>query len=128
MTHVLKRNHLFDNFLLRQLLARDVLVAAVVGAVAASVDTVVGEVKRGKHDDAVAVKPLFDVFGKGIHLFDGLLVLTLEQDSSFPMTEPLVVGRPFEQAVDQLEIVLIFLCVFQCFKNFIVVDEFGRNG
>ena len=72
--HILERDHLPADFLLGQFLSGDVLVLRVVGAVNAAVYAVVGQVKGGEHNNAVAVKVLFNLLRQGVNL----LILVLQ--------------------------------------------------
>ena len=61
VAHVLQRDDLAADLLLRQLFARDMAVFLMIRAIGAAVYTVVGEVQRRKHHDAVAVELLLDL-------------------------------------------------------------------
>ena len=64
MPHILQGDNFFFNILLRELFSCNVLVLHVIRAVYAPVYTIVGEIERCEHNDSVAVKILFDLFGK----------------------------------------------------------------
>lgn len=68
-----------------------VSVLEVIGAVGAPVHTIVRQVKRGKHHDAVAVELLFNLFGQPKDSFDQIGLIAFEQqgcsrDVSVPCT------------------------------------------
>ena len=67
MSHILQGNHLAFDFFLSQLDAGNVFVLHMIRTVHAAIDTVIGEVERGKHDDAVAIEGLFDLLGQLVH-------------------------------------------------------------
>ena len=69
MPHVLQRDDLPFYFFLVQLFTGNVLVDAVVRAVYAAVNAVIGKIQRGKKNNAVAVKRLLDFFRQFEHLF-----------------------------------------------------------
>ena len=64
MAHVLEGYDLAANLVLGELTAGDGLVFEMIGAVDASVHTVVGEIERSKHYDTVAIEPLLYATGK----------------------------------------------------------------
>ena len=77
MSHILKRNYLPPDFLLRQLLSGNVLVFHVVWTVHAAIHAVIRQIQRRKHDDPVSVEILLDLARQLkdlLHLFRDLAV------------------------------------------------------
>ena len=68
MTHILQGNDLASDLFLGKLDAGNVFVFHMIRAVHTAVDAVVGEIERGKHDDAVAVEGLLDLLSQLVHL------------------------------------------------------------
>ena len=66
--HILKRNDLCADFVLRQLFTGNMRILQVIRTVDAAVDTVVGEIQRCEHHDAIAVEGLLDLVCKAVHL------------------------------------------------------------
>ena len=61
VSHILQGDDFTPDFFLCHLLSGDVFVPCVIRTVFASIDTVIGQIERGKHNDTVAVKFLFDL-------------------------------------------------------------------
>ncbi len=76
MTHILKCNNLFCNFLLCKLFSGNMLVLCMIRTVKTAVYTVIGKIKRCKHNNAISVKVFFNLLGKIINFFDFLFILT----------------------------------------------------
>ena len=53
----------------------------VIGAVGTAVDTIIGQVQRGEHDDPVAIEIFFDLLGKPEDLLVLFLDVTGKQDT-----------------------------------------------
>ncbi|MPM41931.1 hypothetical protein SDC9_88591 [bioreactor metagenome] len=128
VAHILKRNGFALDFGRSQLFARDVLVAHVIGAVNTAVDAVVGEVERREHHDPVAVELFLDRPGQGEHRFGFAGKVALEQHRGFAVGQPLALGRPGENGIDQSGVVPVGAGVFQRGGDFGVVDEIGGMG
>ena len=132
--HVLQGRHLADDFLLRQLFARNVLVLQVVGTVDAAVDAVVGEVERRKQHDAVAVERELDFLGELVDFGDLFGNVAGKQHGCLAVRQPGTVHaacrrlrpRLFKERVDEFDIVFVRLGVAQGLEDFLVVDEFLR--
>ena len=124
MPHILQRDNFFPNLFLGQLFTGNIFVLAVIGAVDTAVDAVIGKVQRRENNDAVAVIGHFDLFGQIVHLADLRFVLTGQQNRGFPMAQPFVEPRFFQNAVDQLHIVFVFFRVIQGVENFLMIDKF----
>ena len=76
MTHILQGRHLFDDFLLSQLLSGKVLIFQMIGSVYAAVHTVIGKIQRCKKHNAVSVEILLDLLGQLVYLLNLLLIFT----------------------------------------------------
>ena len=113
MSHVLKGDDLAPDLVLGELLARDVLVLHVVGAVDAAVDAVVGEVERREHDDAVAVEVLLDLLGEGIDFGVLLGDVAVEEDSGLAVGESLAETCLVQDFVDERLVVAVLLGVVE---------------
>ena len=127
VAHVLERDDLPHDVLLGELLAGDVLVVVVVGAVAALVDAVVGEVEGGKHDDAVAVVFLLDVHRERVDFFYVGGVFTFEQHRRLAVGEALQRRGLLQDLIDEGEIRLVLFGVRERLPDLSVVDEFGSD-
>ncbi len=126
--HVLQGDHFGADLILGELLAADVGVRAVIGAVGAAVDAVVREVERSEHHDPVAVELLLDLHGE---VADPLIFFgqfAFEEDGGFAVAEPFALLRLFEDGVDQFPVVFVGGGVSERLLDLVVVDEFGRNG
>ena len=123
--HVLQRDHLGGDLLLRQLLAADVGVAAVVRTVGAAVDAVVRQIKRREHHDPVAVELLLDLLGHGENAVIFLLQIAFQQDRGFAVRKPLAGFRFLENGVNQRLVVLVFPRIREGVEDLLIVDEFG---
>ena len=128
VSHVLKRDNFAPDILLGQLFAGDVLVFVVIGTVGAAVDAVIGEVKRRKHHDAVAVKALLDLHGQFLDLLNQVRLFAFQQNRSLPMAEALAIVGALDQTLNQRPVGLILLGIFQGVQNFLMVDEFFGPG
>ena len=60
--HILERDDFLADLFLGQFLPCDMLVLHMIRTVGASIDTVVGKVQRGEHDDTVSVEILLNLF------------------------------------------------------------------
>ena len=136
VTQILQCDDLGAHLVLGQLFARNVLVLRVIRAVNAAVDAVVGQIERRKNHDAVAVKRQFDLLGQAVHLLHLFRDVAREQHGRFPVGQARAVHagrgflrpRLFEDAVDQRQVVLVFLRVADGLKDLLVVDELlGRE-
>ena len=72
--------HLLDNFLLGKLFPGNVFVLAVIRTIAAAVDTIVGEIQGGEHDDTVAVKTLLDAAGQVTHFLCHIVQFAIQKN------------------------------------------------
>ena len=61
-------------------------VLAVVRAVNTAVDAVVGEVERGKHDNAVAIEFLFQLFCERVEFLNFLLIFAGEKNGGLTVS------------------------------------------
>ena len=125
VAHVLQRDDLPHDVLLGELLAGDVLVVVVVGAVTALVDAVVGEVEGGEHDDAVAVVLLLDLHRERVDFFDVGGVLALEQHRRLAVGEPLQRRGLLQNLIDEGEVRPVLFGVRERFPDLSVVNKFG---
>ena len=100
------------------------VVFGVIGTVFTAVDAVVGQIQRREHDDAVAVKFLFDFAGKRINLLVFVIQLTVEQDERFFVRDALHLGGFFENLFDDRTVVFVFFCVGKTGANFFIADKF----
>ena len=106
-------------------------VFCVIRAVNAAVDTVIGQIERRKHNDAVAVEGELDLLGEPVHLGDLLRVFAGEQHGCLTVGQTGAVNaagglfrtRLLEKTVDQLEIIFVALGVFERFENLLMVDK-----
>ena len=76
VAHVLQGHHLRANLLLSQLAPRNLAVLGVIGAIQAAVDTVIGQVERGKQHNPVSVIGLLNLPGQSLDLIIDLGVVT----------------------------------------------------
>ena len=124
VAHVLEGHHLPDNLLLGELFPGNVLVLAVVGAVFAAVDAVVGQVQGGKHDDTVAVELLLDAPRQVVHPLHQVGLVALEEHRRLPVRQALAVLGLFQQLLHQGPVIGVFLSIGQGVPDFSIVDEF----
>ena len=95
-----------------------------VRTVSTSVDTVVGQIERRKHDDTVSVEIFFDLFCKCINFFIFLFDITVKKNGSFPVGESFSFFGFCNDLVDQFHVMFVCLCIGEGFQNFLVVDKF----
>ena len=121
--HVLQRDDLAPDLLLRQLLARDGLVRRVVGAVEAAVDAVVGEVERREDHDAVPVERQLDLLRDLVHPRHLVRQLAGQEHGGLPVGEAAALtasrgparARLLQELVDQADVLLVAVRVVQRF-------------
>ena len=131
MTHILQRDNLAGNLFLRQLFAGDMAVFRVIRTVNTAIYAVIRQIQRRKHNNAVAVERQLDLLGQLIHLLDLFGNIAGQQHGGFAMRQTgtvyagggLLRTGLFQNAVDQLDVVLVLLGVFQRFKDFLMVDK-----
>ena len=131
MTHILQRDNLAGNLFLRQLFAGDMAVFRVIRTVNTAIYAVIRQIQRRKHNNAVAVERQLDLLGQLIHLLDLFGNIAGQQHGGFAMRQAgtvyaggsLLRTGLFQNAVDQLDVVLVLLGVFQRFKDFLMVDK-----
>ena len=117
VAHILKRDDLLPDLVLRQLFPGDVLVLEVIGTVDAPVHAVVGQIQGREDHDAVAIEGQLDLFGQAIHLLNLFGDLTGQQHGGLPMGQALAVDAAtgglgaglFQNGVDESHVVLVFL-------------------
>ena len=134
VAHVLQRDDLLPDLLLRQLAARDGSVLHVIRTVHAAVYAVVGQVQRRKDDDAVAVERLLDLTRDLVDLLHLLRDLAGQQHARLPMGQAragaaggrLPRARLFKDRVNQRFVVLVRLGVGQRLADLAVVNKFLR--
>ena len=126
MTHILERDDLSLYLLLGELLAADVLVLEVVRTVNAAVYAVVREIQRREHYDSLAVKVLLDLLGEGVYLLELFGILAGEKHARLSVVDTLAQLGFFDDGVDKLHIVLVFVGVTEGVEDLGVVDEFLR--
>ena len=102
------------------------LVLQVVGAVGAAVDAVVGQIERGKHDNAVAVEVLLYLLCQPVDLLVFLLNVAVQQDGGVPVGEALSLFGLLQYFVYERFVVLVLLRKGQSFHDFLVIDKFIR--
>ena len=102
------------------------LVFKVIRAVNTAVHAVVGEVQRSKHYNSVAVKVLFNLFGKVINPVNPLLVLTGEEHGRLTVGKTLSVFRLFNYLVHKCKVILVLIGVSEGFHNLIVIYKLLR--
>ena len=131
VTHILQRDNLAGNLFLRQLFAGDMAVFRVIRTVNTAVYAVIRQIQRRKHNNTVAVERQLDLLGQLIHLLDLFGNIAGQQHGGFAMRQTgtvyagggLLRTGLFQNAVDQLDVVLVLLGVFQRFKDFLMVDK-----
>ena len=123
MSHVLQSNHFPANFLLRQFLACNRLVFSMIRTIYATIYAIVRQIKRCEHDDTVAIKLLFDFFGKMKDTFYQVRLVTFQQNSRFPVRQSLAQSRFFNQLFNQDTVILIVLRIFQRIQNLLMMDK-----
>ena len=129
--HILQRDNLAGNLFLRQLFASDMAVFCVIRTVNTAVYAVIRQIQRCKHNNTVAVERQLDLLGQLIHLLDLFGNIAGQQHGGFAMRQAgtvyagggLLRTGLFQNAVDQLDVVLVLLGVFQRFKDFLMVDK-----
>ena len=124
VAHILQGDDLGPDFLLGQLLAGDVLVLTVVGAVGAAVDAVIAQVQGRKHDDTVAVEILLDLLGQRIDLLIPVFQLTGQQHGCFPVAQALAQLRLLDDGIDEDSIGLMGVGIGQGIQHLLMVNEF----
>ena len=131
VTHILQRDNLAGNLFLRQLFAGDMAVFRVIRTVNTAVYAIIRQIQRRKHNNTVAVERQLDLLGQLIHLLDLFGNIAGQQHGGFAMRQTgtvyagggLLRTGLFQNAVDQLDVVLVLLGVFQRFKDFLMVDK-----
>ena len=134
MAHVLQGDDLRFDLLLGQLFAGDVLILHVVRTVNTAVNAIIGQVKRGENDNAVAVKGQLDLLGNLIHLLNFFGNFAGEQNRRLPVGQTgadaaglgLLWAGLFKDLVDQLHIVLVCLGIGERFADLLIIDELFR--
>ena len=134
VTHILQGNDFASDLFLGKLDAGNVFVFHMIRAVHTAVDAVVGEIERGKHDDAVAVEGLLDLLSQLVHLCNLFRNVAGQQHRCLPVGESGTVGLgavgTFDRScfcqdfVDQGQVVFVFLRVADGVEDFLMVDEF----
>ena len=124
VAHVLQGNDLGADLILRELLAGNVAVLRMIGAIQAAVDAVVGEIERRKEHNAVAVKILLDLLGQGINLLVFVLEFAGKQHGGVAMRKALAPACLFQDGVDHRSVGFVRVGIGQAVQNFLVVDEF----
>ena len=132
MTHILEGNNLVLDLLLSELLSCDMLVLIVIRAINAAVYAIVGKIKRSKHNDSVAVKGELYLVSELVHLLNLFRDIAGKKNGSLSVCKAgtgnavviLLRASLFKQRIDKLNIVLIFFCIFDCCKDFFIIDEF----
>ena len=130
--HILKGYDLLANLVLGELFPCDMLVFEVIRAVNAAVHAVIGKIERSEYDDPVAVKGELDLLRDLEHTVYAFGVLAGEQHACLAVGEPaaeaavplLNGARLFENGVDELIVVLVFLGITEGLPDLSVVDEF----
>ena len=120
------------DFLLGQFLPGDVPVLQVIRTVKTSVDTVVGQIQRGKEDNTIAVEGQLDLLCDLIHPFDLFRVFAGQKHGSLPVCEAgagtavPVFHRPclLQDLIDQFFIVLVLLRIGKSCTDLLIIDEF----
>ena len=131
VAHVLQRDDLGANLVLRELAARNLAVLGVIGAVQAAVHAVVRQVQRREKHDAVAVIGLLDVVRK---LLDGGVhprILASQKHARLAMGYhgAVLVGRVqvglalLQDVVAQLQVILVRVGEGERFQDLLVIDE-----
>ena len=131
VTHILQRDNLAGNLLLRQLFAGDMAVFRMIRAVNTAVHAVIRQIQRCEHNNAVAVERQLDLLSQTIHLLDLFGDVAREQHGGLAVRQTgtvyagggLLWTGLLQNAVDQLDVVLVLLGVFQRFKDFLMVDK-----
>ena len=134
VAHVLQRDDLVADLVLRELDARDGLVDGMVRAVEAAVDAVVREVERGEEHDAVAVVGQLDLARQVEDaLIDRRIVageqhgrLAVRDDGAVVLVGMQVGLALLEDLLDELHVVLVFVGVGERVEDLLVVDELVR--
>ena len=126
VAHILQGNDFLLDFFLGQFLPGNVLVLLVVGTVHTAVDTVVGQVQRGKQDDTLAVDLVFDLFGQVVDAFQDGGIFAGQEHGGFPMAQALQGAGFFQQALAVGRIFALFISKSQGVQDFLMVDEFVR--
>ena len=123
VSHVLQGDDFLSDLLLGQLFAGDVAVLGVIRTVNAAVDAVVGQIERGKHDDAVTIKVLLDLLCQGVNLLVFVLQGAVEQHGCLPVSKAPALARLVQDLIDERAVCAVLLCVVQRLQDLLVVDE-----
>ena len=124
VTHILQGNDLLTDLLLGQLFAGNMAVLGMVRAVFTAIDTVVGKIKRGKHNDTVAIKFFLDFPGQLVDFLIFILQIAIQQDKGFLVGYTLHFAGFFQNFINQFTVVLVFLCIGETGTDFLITDEF----
>ena len=103
----------------------------VIRTVNTAVYAVIRQIQRRKHNNTVAVERQLDLLGQLIHLLDLFGNIAGQQHGGFAMRQTGTVYAGggllrtgfLQNAVDQLDVALVLLGVFQRFKDFLMVDK-----
>ena len=90
---------------------RDVFVLSMIWAIDTAIDTVIGEIKRCKQYNTIAVIVFLDFSGKSINLFQLFLVVTCQKNRSLSMGKSLLQFRLGDNLINKLQIILVGICI-----------------
>ena len=132
VSHILKCNNLFFDFFLRKLFTCNMFIAVMIRTVYASVYTIVGKVKRCKHNYTVTVKCELDFFRNFIDFLYFFGDFTCKKNRCFAVCKTAATDFVanlfrfclFKKRINKLYVVFVFFCISYSFKNFFVIDEF----
>ena len=124
MPHILQRDDLAANLILRKLLAANLSILRMVGTVDAAVYAIVREIQRRKKHDALAVKLFLDLLGKRKHPLQKIGGINREQERRLAMRQPLAVARTHQKALHECTVILIRFRPRERRKDFFMMNEF----
>ena len=99
------------------------LVFHVIWTVYTSVDTIIGQIQRCKKHNTVSVIILFDLLRQLIDLIDLLLILAGKQNGSLAVRQSLALLCLCNDGIHHFHVVLVGICICQCFLDFLVRDK-----
>ena len=127
--HILQRDDLAADLVLRELPAMDMLVLRMVGTVDAAVHAIIRQIERCKEHDALAVKLLLDLLGEREHPLDEIGRVDGEQQRRLAVRESFAIAGTRQKCLYECAIVFIILRPSERGEDFLMVDELlGTRG
>ena len=131
MAHRDKRANLVGNLLLREFPSRNRFVLIVIRTIYTAVYAVIRQVQRGKKNNAVAVKTLFDPGRQGINFLFQIRLLAGHEDGGLAVSYTFAKRRFLQDLKDATAVGTFPAGLIKTLQNLLVIDKFigmGRLG